>query len=314
MQKIGMKLSSEEMTIKEAYKNYIRKCTIRNLSPQTIKCYNEHYAIFSKYIGLESLVSDINTDTIDGFIIYLKDNYKCNEITINSYLRSIRAFLYWLMEGGYLKRFNIVLPKVDKKLKETYTENELKLLLCKPDVKKCNFVEYRMWVFSSYLLATGNRISSAINIQIRDIDFDNNLIKINKTKNRKAQVIPLSNTLSNILKEYLQYRGGDIDDYLFCTDTGIKASRRTYQDAIAAYNRSRGVQKTSAHLYRHKFAKQWILNGGDIFRLQKILGHSDLTVVKEYVQMFGNDLAIDFDRFNPLDQLGLNQQKKHIKM
>ena len=71
---------------------------------------------------------------------------------------------------------------------------------------------------------------------------------------------------------------------------------------LASYNRSKGVEKTSAHLYRHTFAKKWILNGGDIFRLQKILGHSDLTVVKEYVQMFGQDLAIDFDKFNPLDR------------
>jgi integrase/recombinase XerD len=72
--------------------------------------------------------------------------------------------------------------------------------------------------------------------------------------------------------------------------------------------------KTSAHLYRHTFAKNWILNGGDIFRLQKVLGHSDLTVVKEYVNMFSNDLSIDFDRFNPLDRLEMNQMKKHIKM
>ena len=73
---------------------------------------------------------------------------------------------------------------------------------------------------------------------------------------------------------------------------------------LATYNRNRGVKKTSAHLYRHTFAKRWILNGGDIFRLQKILGHSDLAVVKEYVEMFGQDLSRDFGKFNPLDTLG----------
>ena len=45
-----------------------------------------------------------------------------------------------------------------------------------------------------------------------------------------------------------------------------------------------------------------------------MLGHSDLTVVKEYVNMFSNELSIDFDKFNPLDNLGINQQKKHIKI
>jgi len=80
----------------------------------------------------------------------------------------------------------------------------------------------------------------------------------------------MSNKLSGILQEYLQFRNGEPDDYVFCTITGTKASVKSYQDALARYNHNRGVMKTSAHLYRHTFAKHWILNGGDIFRLQKI--------------------------------------------
>ncbi|MCL2697847.1 MAG: tyrosine-type recombinase/integrase, partial [Oscillospiraceae bacterium] len=60
--------------------------------------------------------------------------------------------------------------------------------------------------------------------------------------------------------------------------------------AIQTYNRNRGVEKTSIHLFRHIFAKNWIMNGGDIFRLQKILGHSSLEMVKEYVSMLGVDI------------------------
>ena len=218
------------------------------------------------------------------------------------------------MESDYLPAFKIPIPKTDKKIKETYTVNELKTLLKKPNLKDSEFGEYRMWVFSNYLLATGNRISSVLNVKIEDLDFKNNLIQVNKAKNRKAYIIPMSNALSEILQEYLQYRGGESNDYLFCTISGTKAAKKSYQDALSRYNKARGVLKTSAHLYRHTFAKQWILNGGDIFRLQKMLGHSDLTVVKEYVQMFGNDLSIDFDKFNPLDQMGLNQTKSKIKL
>ena len=314
MQKITMKVNTSSMSINDAFNSFLKKCIIKNLSPQTIQTYKVHYSVFEKCIGAETLLSDITESTTDDFILFLRANNKANDITINSYLRTIRAFLYWLMEGGYINRFKIHITKVDKKLKGTYSQDELKLLLKKPDVKKCDFAEYKIWVFSNYLLATGNRISSALNLLISDIDFDNNLININKTKNRRSQIIPMSKTLSSVLREYLQYRGGEMDDYVFCTDTGDKATLRTYQDALANYNRSRGVTKTSAHLYRHTFAKQWILNGGDIFRLQKMLGHSDLTVVKEYVQMFGNDLSIDFDKFNPLDQLGLIQQKNKIRM
>lgn len=169
-----------------------------------------------------------------------------------------------------------------------------------------------MYVFSNYLIATGNRLSTALNVLIRDLDFENGMIQMNTTKNRKQQIIPMSKTLECILREYLNYRGGSDADYLFCTNTGEKAKSRTYQDALAKYNHGRGVLKTSAHLYRHTFAKKWILNGGDIFRLQKILGHSDLTIVREYVEMFSNDLTIDFDKFNPLETLTIKSERRIV--
>ena len=74
------------------------------------------------------------------------------------------------MEEGYLQRFKIKLPKADKRIKETYTDTELKKLLKKPNVKTCEFNEYKTWVFSNYLLATGNRISTVLSLQIKDLD------------------------------------------------------------------------------------------------------------------------------------------------
>ena len=136
-----------------------------------------------------------------------------------------------------------------------------------------------------------------------DVDFTGGTITLRKTKSRKQQIIPLSATLSDILSEYLAYRGGEGGDFLFCNNYGEQASVRTYQDLVKKYNRVRNVNKTSIHLFRHTFAKNWILAGGDVFRLQKILGHSDLTVTREYVNMFGQDLQMDFEKFNPLDKI-----------
>ncbi|WP_304509776.1 tyrosine-type recombinase/integrase [Anaerotignum sp.] len=312
MKKICLSNPDKVITVRECFENYIIKCTVRNLSASTIVCYKDHYRIFEQYIGgQQQLISNINEETINGFILYLRT--RCSDITINSYLRSIRAFLNYASENEYIKPFLIPFIKADKKIKETYSDEELKVLLKKPNIKTCNFTEYKTWVFSNYLLATGNRISSALNVRIRDLDFDNSLIQINKSKNRKAQIIPLSSSLVSILKEYLSYRKGSDEDYVFCNTYGDIADIRTYQEMLARYNKKRGVTKTSAHLYRHTFAKKWILNGGDIFRLQKLLGHSDLTVVKEYVNLFSKDLSTGFDQFNPLDSLGLYNNNKKIK-
>lgn len=123
------------------------------------------------------------------------------------------------------------MTKIDKEIIETYCNNELDLLLKKPNVKMCNF-----------LLAVGCRLNSLINIRVEDIDFINNMVYLNTAKNRKALIIPLSETIVQILKEYINIR-----------------------------------------------------KGGYIFRLQKILGHSDIEVVRNYVEMFAEDLKKDFD-------------------
>lgn len=314
MQKILLQ-SNEEHTVNEVFQEFYDYCSIKNLSEETIKWYHNQFSGFLQFLeNDDTLISEISSKTIDNFILYLRRKNTCNDITINSYLRGMRACLYYAMDKNYLVSFKIKLPKVDKKIKETYSDEELALLLKKPNMKSASFTEYKIWVFINYLLGTGNRISSALNIQLMDLDFTNNMIQINHTKNRVAQLIPMSQTLSAILNEFLKYRKGEPTDYLFCNSYGQQGDIHTYQDMLRRYNNSRGVNKTSAHLFRHTFAKNWILNGGDIFRLQKILGHSDLSVVKEYVNMFGGDLSKNFDKFNPLDNISPYQQKAKIRM
>lgn len=301
--------NSKNLTIGEAHDLFIRKCTVQNLSEKTLKVYKNHFGLFALTIDVNTPINSVTSATIDDFILYLKENNKCNDTTINSYLRSIRAFLYYCMEESYLPSFNVCMIRSEKKIKETYSNAELERLLTKPDINTCSFSTYKTWVFENYLLGTGNRLSTALNVRIKDIDFYNNTIILVKTKNRKQQIIPLSQSLAEILVGYLEIRGNNPDDYLFCNIYGEKGNIRSFEDLVAKYNHERGVEKTSIHLFRHTFAKHWILQGGDIFRLQKILGHSDLSVTKEYVQMFGQDLQMDFEKFNPLDNLKFNRHK-----
>ncbi|WP_427340272.1 tyrosine-type recombinase/integrase [Caloranaerobacter sp. DY30410] len=214
------------------------------------------------------------------------------------------------MKLGYLDEFKIKLIRSEKKIKETYSDKELEFLLKKPNMNNCSFAEYRNWVVINYLLGTGNRLSTVVNLKIKDIDFENGLIKIEKSKNRRQQVIPLSKTLERILLEYIQIRRGEPDDYLFCNIYGQKLTTNALSTAIRKYNQKRGVMKTSIHLFRYTFAKKWILAGGDIFRLQKILNHKSLDIVKEYVNMFTDDLQNKFEKFNALEQIKGNSRNK----
>ena len=311
MKQIKM-VKKDNLTVKDAYELFIRKCRVKNLSAQTIKTYEDKLKRFIEFVEPTTMVAELTSDVIDSYILGLRDDEDINDVTIATLLRHVRAFIYYCQECGYVESYKIHIPKAEKKIKETYSVEELERLLAKPDVHRCNFSEFKTWAFENYLIATGNRLSTALSIKIADVDFENGVIRMSRTKNRRQQIIPLSNSLANVLKEYLEVRGGKPDDFLFCNNYGEKASERTYQQLVQRYNIKRNVNCTSCHAFRHSFAKHWVMNQGDIARLKTILGHSSISVTNEYLQMFGQDLQMDFEKFNPLDNI--KGSKSVIKM
>ena len=134
-------------------------------------------------------------------------------------------------------------------------------------------------------------------------------------KTRNQQVVPLTRALTKILEEYLVYRDGAPSDLLFVSEYGVQLTVSALGNAVWAYNHKRGVEKTSVHLFRHTYAKLYIQAGGDPFRLQKLLGHADLTMTRRYVALYADDLRANYDALNPLEQLTRkNRHGDKIKM
>ena len=205
------------------------------------------------------------------------------------------------------------MPKIKDKetVKETYSDEELERLLKKPK-SNCDFTEYRNWVMVNFLMNCGCRASTIRNIQNGDVDLSARQIIFRHTKNGKPQVVPLCSLMASILKDYMKVRRGKTDEYLFCNQYGEMLSQNALRLAIARYNQSRGVEKTSTHLFRHTFARKYLVDcGGDAFMLQKLLGHSTLKMTKHYCAIYDTDIAKNFDRFSPLAQM--NKPKEKIK-
>ena len=293
---------NETISIEAGYQQFHNFSVAKNLSEKTIHHYDMCFKFFKGFYDISKPCYSVTENTIFEYIAHLKKNHNINDISLNTYLRAMRSIFYYFIKQGYTQPFQISLPKATKKTKETYNDYELTILLEKPNINQATFTEYRNWVLVNYLLGTGNRESTVCNVKIEDIDLSGNEIHLCKTKNRREQIIPISNSLKKVLKEYLQYRKGEDNDYLFCSITGERLTENALRHGIRRHNLKRGVLKTGVHLFRHTFAKKWILNGGDVFRLQKILGHSSMEIVREYVNMFNDDLKKDFDNFNPLEE------------
>lgn len=298
----------KSLTFEQVWNIYLDEKKLENYSPATLKGKREHMALLFQVVSPDTPINQITRHDIDRFINWKKKGVE--PISINSYLRVYRAFFNWASTNGYCEKIPIRLLKVQNKIKETYTPDELDKLLKKPSMNKTTFREYRNWVIVNFLIGTGCRRTTIVNIKIEDLSLSNCTVNINTTKTNKSQMLPIPSSLKPVLLEYLGHRNGNPDDYLFCDVYGRQLNPEYLSHEIAIYNRSRGVEKTSIHAFRHTFAKIAILDCHmDVFRLQRMLGHSNIAITEQYVRMFDEELLKENDEFNPLNFV-LNSRKK----
>ena len=308
MAKIKLVVSA---TIEETFSDFIISRKTKGLAEKTLQSYQSQFQAVARHMDVKMDIAMLQKADLDAMIISMRDA-SLSPNSINSYTRTLKSFFSWCNEQG-ITRLNIPLYKAEETVKETYSDAELAALLKKPDIRKATFAEYRDWVIINFLLNCGSRAATVRAIQIRDVDLDGGMVFYRHTKNRKAQVIPLCSAMVAILREYLRHRGGEAADYLFCTETGSQLTENGLRQSIARYNTRRGVQKTSIHLFRHTFARKYLIDcGGDAFTLQKLLGHSTLAMTKHYCAIFDTDLTKNYDNFSPLAQLKSNSTR--IKM
>ena len=116
-------------------------------------------------------------------------------------------------------------------------------------------------------------------------------------------------TLKKVICDYIKLRGSSSEGFLFLNAYGAKIHPDTLNKNISDYNRNRGINTIGVHKFRHTFAKLWVLNGGDVFRLKSILGHSSLEMTSNYVNLLTGDIQNNFNEFNPLESLRKSQEK-----
>ena len=308
MAKIKLVVSA---TIEETFSDFIISKKTKGLAEKTLQSYQSQFQAVARHMDVKMDIATLQKADLDAMIISMRDA-SLSPNSINSYTRTLKSFFSWCNEQG-ITRLNIPLYKAEETVKETYSDLELSALLKKPDIRKATFAEYRDWVIINFLLNCGSRAATVRAIQIRDVDLDGSVVFYRHTKNRKAQVIPLCSAMVAILREYLRHRGGEAADYLFCTETGSQLTENGLRQSIARYNTRRGVQKTSIHLFRHTFARKYLIDcGGDAFTLQKLLGHSTLAMTKHYCAIYDADLTKNYDNFSPLAQMKAGSEK--IKM
>lgn len=305
---------ADVVLLNEAFEEFIVETEARGRSESTLKNYRQSYDYFCKFCGFDD---DTETDEIKQQHLFRWMNSLKQEgrkpATINHYLRDVRTFLYWCMEKRYIDTvFKVEMTKGQEESLKLFTDDELSLLLEKPR-RKDSFVDWRTWAIVNWVLATGNRASTICNLRIMDLNFQKKEYIIRYAKNKKPDVNPLSDAVISVIKEYIRAFMKDKEEttFLFPDVGGNQLTTNALRLAFKRYCKDRGVEHTNIHGLRHNFAKGWVRNNGNLFALQKILGHSTLEMTRKYVKLFAEDMKEGYEKYSPLDTMTRASRRKN---
>jgi integrase/recombinase XerC/integrase/recombinase XerD len=231
--------------------------------------------------------------------------------TIHGHVRTQRAFFHWLAKEGFTETNiarEIKPPKLVQKVISPLSDQEISSIL--HAFNASNSIHFRDQVIFMLLLDTGLRMGELLNLRMKDVQLDQGLLKV-LGKGKKERVVPMGNKSQKVLQRYLfQHRPepscSGIDN-VFLTAQGIPLTENCVRLMFGRLALRSGVQRLHAHLCRHTFATRFLINGGDIFTLQLILGHSTLEMVRHYVNLASTHVAMKHHEYSPLDRIGLHK-------
>ena len=305
----------EVVTIFDAFQSFIEDKQSHNLSKSSILDYEDSFRYFMNFFDFNEYtpLHIVNNEMFKRWTLDLLDR-DIKPTSINRYLRDCKVFLNWCLNNAFIyNEIQIDMVKGQEEPIKCFSDEDLILILQRP-TNKTDFIEWRTWTIVNWVLATGNRAGTIVDVRLGDIDFRNNEITLRHTKNKKAQIVPLSSRLAAIIKEYIYTwrHGTGSEDFLFPNQANEQLTVEALAHSFTKYCKRRGSTKTSIHGLRHSFALNWIRNGGNQFKLQKILGHSTLDMTRRYVALAAVDLKEDYDRYSTLDRLSKTCKPKKL--
>lgn len=302
-----VKLVKRKLTDEEAFSKFERECRLKNLRPSTIEFYHNELKAVKKALAeveIDKDVVDLKKNDIEQLILHLKEKIKI--VSINTRIRALSAFF------NYLYRIKAVTPNPMKNIQqlrdrqrviETLEDDEI-IRLTNYMKKQRSFVGERDLVIFLVMLDTGIRLSESVGIKVEDVR--KNKLIIRNTKNLTERTVFPSKKVQAYLENYIKLRGDLSHDYLFINIDNNPLKPRSIQTRFEKYKKEVGLEKQfSPHILRHTYAKRAILKGMDAFSLAALLGHSDLSVTKKYVALWGNDLEEKAKKYSSIDKLGI---------
>ncbi|HEU5376342.1 MAG TPA: tyrosine-type recombinase/integrase [Ktedonobacteraceae bacterium] len=300
------------------------------ISHQTIQWHRTALTLLSRFLAEErgiTLVAEVDAPDLSAWFAHLRKTPGSRgkargERTVQTPARSARAFFHWLVRRETIERNpfdRVVFPKVGKPLIRLIEPDEFEKLrqACMPEQEIGPLVDRAaarnraiLWL----LYDTGIRLSERCGLRVGDLDRKHGLIVV-KGKGDKERRIALGTNCQRHLLYYLDRHRPDEEeltewssageDHLFLSETHLPITKNGITLLFARLKERVGIigRRVSPHILRHTFAIRYLVNGGDPFSLQELLGHEDMATVKIYMRMNDETIQEQKRKFSPGDHL-----------
>jgi site-specific recombinase XerD len=296
-------------------------CQIRQHSPRTVagrRIITNKLLKFLKDRGYESC----GTSELRDFFSHLRQGHEepngrwgnprlrqpVRPCTAHMYHSRLQAFFNWLVNEGVvpvspMQRIKAPLARADQV--QPFTQDQITSLYQAAQKSRNPRRDAAIVLF---LLDTGVRASELCGIKMKDVDLDGRNCRV-LGKGNKYRTIYFGRNTAKALWQYLREMERRPDEPLFLSDRGRSAgeplTRYGLRQLIERLGKAAKIQATrcSSHTFRHTFAVEFLRNGGHIFTLKEMLGHTSLQIVNRYVALAQADIENQHRQFSPGDRI-----------
>lgn len=283
---------ADYMNLYSAYLVFINEKEL-TCSADTIYYYKFNLARFFEHLGnyKELECSNLTLQHVNDYILSLKKT-NIKNVSVNTYIRSIKIFVNWMYEQGFLAE------NFSKKIKFLKSDKDNIIPLFEKEVAAIDSLfqgnsetALRDYCIVHLMLDAGLRLHEVVALRICDVMMDKNILSV-YGKGGKFRVVLLCPRLKNMLFKYMTYYRAYVpehpaqDEPLFVQLTSSSyLTDDSVKQLFARLKKRSGISRVYPHLCRHTFATSFIMGGGNLEYLRMLLGHCDYNITRNYLHL-----------------------------
>ena len=289
---------------------WLKERKIQNQSEHTLDAYFRDVSGFIDFCYSKNLeLNAVEASDLREYLAYKVEKDGLNSTSLQRHLTSIRQFMKWANEAKHLQMNPVndfKIKRQSRPLPGMIDIETVKQILDQKAPEKP--IEQQLWLRDKAILellySSGLRLAEVQGLNIRDIDFSRQLLRITG-KGNKTRIVPFGSKARESLVEWFKvyqiWVGTFVQDSpVFISQKGNALTPRQIENRVKLQAQRAGVSvDLHPHLLRHCFASHMLSNSGDLRAVQEMLGHSSLSTTQIYTQLDFDRLAQVYDQTHP---------------